>query len=419
MHTFMYSIIPTISRNIENQLGQIASRLQFGAGSIVLPLPSKDMDFKNFWRNLLRKAKQEAALDLHLMNAYQAIENNQAKEALLFLEQVDLSHSAPCSQAIYCSLEGQARMLLKEYDKAVSSFRQAIKSFEIGLPITALQIMWVRNWIGIALYEQGKITQALEELHLCLKGICNKPIDDNQLRVKILLNMGYGYLFSGQNDLALYYYGQALSHIQIKDEGKPEDLARLYWGSGLAYCVKKNLPEARLYLGKSLDLILETGNLTMAARVRSMLGLVMLEREEFKEAEQNLKEAFVTADTLSDMNKDYIALASASTNLALLYKLQERWVEAQEWGTVGLSYAEKLTDPLILSQAHAELAEIHLGLGREEEAIKLFNSAIADFEQSKKVKGSWQIYYRYGLALRRMGQLHEAFDILSKGYIFT
>ena len=132
-----------------------------------------------------------------------------------------------------------------------------------------------------------------------------------------------------------------------------------------------------------------------------------------------MKQALVTAEALPDTKRDYVVLTRTSNNLAFLFKLQERWVEAQEWATISLGYAEKLTEPLLVSRVRVDLAEINLSLGRPVEAIKLFNSAIAIIEQPKITKGCWQIYYRYGVALRHMGHLQEAFDILSRGYMLT
>jgi tetratricopeptide (TPR) repeat protein len=406
------------SKNKKFEFSQVPSQLQTEF-SMILPPPSKDMDFKDFWVTFLRYVNRHVSLDAALVKARGVIEEYKPREALLSLESIDLSRLAPLSKAIYYCLKGQAWLLLKEYDEEISAFQAAIRFFELGKPLTSLQIIWVRYWLAVALYEQGKVTQSLEELHLCLKGYSPYLIHAGPLRMKVLLNLGHVNIAMGQYGQALDNYGQALSLIQVKSVQEKIDLAGIYWGFGLAYRGKENFIRARFFLDKSLTLFLEAGELIMVTRVRNLLGLVLLEEGELKEAEQTLKEALVTAGALPATKKDYVVLTSASINLAFLFKMQERWPEAQEWATIGLGYAEKLTEPLLVSQVRVDLAEINLRLGRQAEAINLFNLAIATIEQPKIIKGCWQIYYRYGAALKYMGHLQEAVDILSRGYILT
>ncbi|OJV91599.1 MAG: hypothetical protein BGO39_20700 [Chloroflexi bacterium 54-19] len=421
MLSFLHNFLPSQnykSGEIQSELNQVPFQCQV-EGSMILPPPSQDTDFKNFWETFLRYFNRHVPLDAALLKARAAIEEQQPEEALLSLESIDLSRLGPLSQAIYYCLKGQGWLLLKEYDKEISAFQEAIRVLEIGKPLTSVQIVWVHNWLATALYEQGKITQSLEELHLCLKSSSPYFIQTGRLRMKVLLNLGHVNTALGQYQQALDNYGQALALIQVKGEQEKLDLAGIYWGLGFAYRSKENFTRARLFLDKTLALFLEAGNLIMVTRVQNLLGLVLIEKGELKEAEQILKQALVTAEALPDTKRDYVVLTRTSNNLAFLFKLQERWVEAQEWATISLGYAEKLTEPLLVSRVRVDLAEINLSLGRPVEAIKLFNSAIAIIEQPKITKGCWQIYYRYGVALRHMGHLQEAFDILSRGYMLT
>ncbi len=358
------------------------------------------------------EANQEA-VDLDLMNAYVAVENNRAEDALKFLHKVDFSKLTYDSRAVYHSIDGQAKIILKDYEAGIAALQQALGLLEKDAKATPLQVERVRNWIGIGYYDRGDISGAIEQHRRCLQAVLDNRIEDARFRLKLFLNLGNDFLLLGDHKRALDFYRQAVT-LAEKGEDR-EDLAGIYWAIGLAYRSQNNLGRAKLYLGKSADQFEEIGEERQGARVRNLLGLVMVERKEFEAAERTLKLAFATAGMFKE--KDLLTLISASTNLAYLYKEQKEWVEAEKWGTTSLGYALELDNDLLqLSQAQAELAEIKLALGKEEETLELFNRAISNIERTGIAEISKQIFFRYGKALQQMGRLEEAFSIMDKSF---
>lgn len=358
------------------------------------------------------EANQEA-LDLDLMNAYVAVENYRAEDALKFLHKVDFSRLSSELKAIYHSISGQAKILLKDYETGLTALQNALELLETDVKATPLQVERVRNWIGIGYYDQGDINRAIEQHRRCLQAVLDNKIEDTRFRLKLFLNLGNDYLLLGDRKRALDFYRQGLN-LAEKEEDR-EDLAGIYWAIGLAYRSHNNLDRAKLYLGKSAEQFQEIGDERQRARVRNLLGLVMVERKEFKAAEQTLKAAFETAIAFKE--KDLVTLISASTNLAFLYKQQKDWVEAEKWGETSLSYATKLGNDLLqLSQTQAELAEIKLALGKEEETIELFNQATVNIERTGVADIRKQIYFRYGKTLEQLGRLEEAITIMNKSF---
>lgn len=347
------------------------------------------------------------------MDAHVAIEQGQAAQALLFLAKISEPDRLEAGlQAVYYSTKGQAETLLKNYEIGQAAFKQAIAAYEQDLQTTPLQIEWVYNWIGLAHYEQGEITQALVVHRRCMQAVFEGRIKDDRFKAKVCLNLGNDYLLAGHKTEALKFYRQAVE--VVKDTEDRPDLAALYWAMGLVFRGQKKLGHAKLYLGKSLAQYIEQGDLVQAARVRNLLGLVMADRQEYEDARQALLSAYSAADAFPA--KDYVTLSSCSTNLALLYLRQENWADAEEWGQRSLTYAEKLGNRLQLSQAQAQLAEIKLNLGKEAETTGLFEAAIANIELTSILEIAGEIYFRYGSALKQMGNILEALNMMDKGY---
>lgn len=351
-------------------------------------------------------------VDFFLMNAHVAIEQGQADEAQSFLAKIDHTKLEAGLRAIYYSTEGQAQILLKNYAAGLKSLHAAIRAFAQDPLTTPLQIERVYNWIGLAYYEQGQIGQAIETHRRCLQPILDGQVKDDRFLAKICLNLGNDYLLAGQKNNALSYYRQAVNELIGSEDC--EDLAGLYWAMGLAYRGLQNSARAKLYLWKSLSQYVALNYLPQAARVRNLLGLVMVERQEYIAARQNLLAAYATAEALAA--KDYVTLASSSTNLALLYWRQQKYAEAEMWGQRSLDYAEKLGDRLQISQAQAQLAEVKLALGKEAETISLFDAAVATIEQTGVVEVAGVIYYRYSLALKQLEKRPEAYEMMTKAY---
>ncbi|MBN9393015.1 MAG: tetratricopeptide repeat protein [Chloroflexi bacterium] len=348
--------------------------------------------------------------ELDLMNAHVTVETHQPIKSLRFLGRIDQDRLNPGLLGVYFSIKGQAKILLKEYTAGITYLRQSIEEYEKDLPNTFLQIAWNRLRLGTAFYEQGNITQAIEEHKVCLKAVLEKNIEDRRFCLKTFLKMGDNYFLLGRKENALECYRQALNLANLAEDH--EDLADLFLGIGLVYRDHANLARAKLYLGKSLQKYIELGDMLQAGKACSLLGLILSEREEFEAAEQVLKKAFNRGEALE--NRGLIVQTSASTYLAALYNRQGKWVEAEKWGMLSLEYATRLEGRLLLSQAQAQLAEIKLNLGKEAEAFELFNLAVTNIEQTTILKVSSQIYYRYGTALKQVGRLQEAFVMLKK-----
>lgn len=355
----------------------------------------------------------QQALDIELMNAYVAVENYRAQDALNFLGKLEFSKLSSDLKPVYYSISGQANVLLKNFEAGITELQEALDLLEHDPKATYLQIERVRNWIGTAYYDRSDVNQALKQHLQCLQAVINRRVVDARFRLKLYLNLGNDFLMLGNWKRALEFYRQALP-LAVKGEDR-EDLGGLYWAIGLAYRGKHNLARAKLYLEKSTRQFKDIGELKQSARARNLLGLVMIERKEFELAEETLKEAFSLADSFKDTEKDLVALTSASANLALLYKQQKKWAQAEEWGVASLNYATELgNDMLQLSQSQAQLAEIKLALGKKDETIELFNQAVTNIERTQLASITRQIYFRYGSSLKQMGRMKEAVDIMSK-----
>lgn len=351
--------------------------------------------------------------ELHLMNAHVTVENSQPQKSLHFLGRIDQDQLTPGLLAVYFSIKGQAKILLKEYETGISYLRRSNQEYEKDLPNTFLQIAWNRLRLGLAYYEQGNITQAMEEHKICLKAVLEKSIEERHFCLKTFLKMGDNYFLLGRKENALECYRQALNLANLAEDHA--DLADLFLGMGLVYRDHENLDRAKLYLGKSLQKYIELNNSLQAGKACSLLGLIMTERGEYKEAEEMLQSAYRMGEALE--SRGVIIQSNASTYLAALYNRQGKLTQAEQWGLRSLEYARQTEAKLLLSQSQAQMAEIKLSLGQQDEAFDLFNLAVNTIEQTTILKVSSQIYYRYGTALKQVGRVHEALVMLGKAYL--
>ena len=358
-----------------------------------------------------KKKVSKEALVLELMNAHVALQGKNPAAARFFLNKIDPQQLPQDLLGRYYFISGEAGVKNREFETAILDLRQALTLFESNPMATPLEIERVRNWLGLAFYQQGKHQLAIEQHLKCFEGILTGKITDPVFRMQVTMNLANEYHFLGDQKQALAYYREAL---KLAEETENDiDRASIYWGMGLVYRSDNNLPLTKLYLHKSASLYQEKEELKQAATVYAVLGNVMTDRGEFREAEVVLDSATKLAERLGDIYAQHVAY----TNLAFCLFSQEKLEVAEEMAEKGLQRARTLNDKLGTADSLAQLAEVKVARGLEDEGFKLFEEAAMLLESSDYNDNLRKIYFRYATVLEKAGRLQECVVVLRKAYL--
>ena len=382
-------------------LGYIATRLGTNTQTLL---------FETETIKIEKKKISKEALVLELMNAHVALQARNSQAARFFLNKIDPQQLPQDLLGRYYFIAGEAGVRNREFETAILDLRRALALFESNPLAIPLEIERVRNWLGLAFYQQGHHQLAIEQHLKCFEAILAGKITDPVYRMQITMNLANEYHFLGDQKQALAYYREAL---KLAEETENDiDRASIYWGMGLVYRSDDNLPLTKLYLHKSASLYQEKEELKQAATVYAVLGNVMTDRGEFREAEVVLDSATKLAERLEDIYAQHVAY----TNLAFCLFSQGKLETAEEMAEKGLERARTLNDKLGTADSLAQLAEVKVAKGSEDEGFKLFEEATVLLEASDYHDNLRKIYFRYATALEKAGRLQECVVILRKAY---
>lgn len=351
-----------------------------------------------------------AAYELHLMNAHVAIQTHQPDKALSYLAMIKPGRLRGPLLADYYDISGQVKIALRQYDEGRADLEEALQLLETLPKIEVIKVERVRNWIGLSYYRQQNYEQALEHHRLCLNAIILGKIEDLRFKMLIQYNLANEYHAMGDQTQSLHFYYEAASLAEEAEE--INHLAGIYWGIGVASKYSQDLKTAMIYFAKSATLYAELGEEKFAAQVKGFLGLTLIERKEYNQAEINLKSALSTAIRLGEN----AILIYVYVNLSHLYLRTNQLDKAEYFANEGLIVARKIDEPLALGQALYSLGMVKLPQGKPDEAIGFYSQA----EAVLKITEAWtyleKVYVGWQEALLATNQKDAAFEIYQKAF---
>lgn len=179
----------------------------------------------------------------------------------------------------YLNLLGEVWLKKGNSEKAVSYFEQAKEKLETTNSTDNRLLGQTYNNIAVALWSQGKSSQALQYHQIALQK--REGLNDLQEEAASLNNIGLVYT-SLQPDLALEYYQKAKEIYE--QMGLQDKIATSYVNIGLAYRNLENFHEALTNLNKALDIRLQLDGekSNSVAFVYSSLASVFLATEDYR-----------------------------------------------------------------------------------------------------------------------------------------
>lgn len=350
------------------------------------------------------KEEQEWVLN----NAATALQKKEYAKVQDFLGQLDARELSGGLLAQYYYILGDLEVEQKDFRAAESDLKQALVLYGEYPRATTFDLGKVRYSLGKLYYRQNNHDAAIREHRLCREAILNGEITDHYFKLQVYYSLANEHHATGDNDLALSFYQEA-SKIADKAENISE-LAGIYWGLALTYRSTNNMSAAKLYLDKSAVLYESLAELELASTVKGILGIAMVERQEYAQAEEALQTALHIAQQLADSS----LIAKSYTNLAYLKLAQREFESAEQYAKLGIEKASEGQQLLQASQALAQLADVKVAQGDFEEAFKFFEEALQTVEKTGALEYIKRIFFRYATALEKAGEILQAMQMYKK-----
>lgn len=310
-------------------------------------------------------------------------------------------------QGKYYSLSGQLNLYKEnsDYTAAQLDLEKALQLFENYTKVFLLDTEQARSELGLVHYRVGNYNQAIEYQRRCLARLEENDITSDHFRMKVFYRLANAYSLIGEHKQALEFYKKAtVIADRLNDRNQ---LAEIHWGQALVYRADQNLNRAKIHLLESVSIYEDLAQLKLSCMVKSLLGMALVEREEFEEAEKVL----ISGRDLALSLKDDTVIAQAYVNLAYLWLKMEKTELALDEATKAVEIAQTINNPIVLGQALAQLAEVRLAKGEIEESLKFFLDSITVLKKTDMTNILNEVRVCYAKALTRLGKHLEATQV--------
>lgn len=397
-----------LSRVENGQMQPSEDFLQFIAGRLGVSV--EDLQVETAENAETKRAWREAN-ELTLKSAEIEFAKRNFESAKNYLSQLDKEELEVELQIQYWYILGRIDFEESDYQTAELDLKEALKVCEATPNLDTLTIERVRLLLGLTYHRQNNHFAAIQQHLKCFNAINEGKILDRVFMMKLYYNLGNEYHFLGDTTQSLELYKMA---VPLANQGENlRDLAGIYWGIGLNYRNQGNLAMAKLYLNKSSAIYEVLEELALEATVKGILGVALIERGEWDEAEKILNEAV----SIACLSENAEALQNAYTNLAACYLSQQKdLLKAHELAELGLQAAEETKVKLLIGQSLAQLADIKIALGQTEKGLKIYDEAVKVMEQTESKEYLQKICIQFAQALTKTGQEKEALRMYEKAY---
>jgi tetratricopeptide (TPR) repeat protein len=360
----------------------------------------------------------EAEFLYELEQARVLINMHRADEAVRRIRALEDAHAAHLSQ-----LSLEARYLLL-YTRALAALRAGTPDPARADLTTALRLAQelddaqaverVRDLLGVAFYEQDMPHISLEHHTRGLQAIRDGVVTDLHLRLSIYRNLANDLWALNDTAQALAIYQEALPLLnEVNDLDRQ---AEIYWDLGATHLSAGDLTRARAYASKALAIYEAAQNLSAAAEMRINLGNILIQQQDYDEAEQVLRQA---AAALAGRNQPLLesqvytqladlALRRGQVAPAAEYAQQSLWLGQAAFQARSTTSPTRANTARVLMSALRVAGQVAEHEGRTAEADKLFQQAIDLVDQIGYGEPAYDIEFTYADVLTARGQHEQA-----------
>ncbi|MBX2946325.1 MAG: tetratricopeptide repeat protein [Cyclobacteriaceae bacterium] len=207
-------------------------------------------------------------------------------------------------------------------------------------------------------YEQQALAAALQT-------------NNNQLIADAYTNLGIHYRKHSEYATAISYYMKALA------AGKNDTaLLNTYLELGIAHLRLAKFDSSAYYLTKGITISTEQNNQPMTASFYNMMGNVLKEKNNYKEAVDYYLKATEIFEHLQDDN----GLTQSLSNIGNLQNLMGDYDKALEYAQQSLTIAEKINKQPSIAYSNRLLGRIYRKLQKYDDALLVYQKAIEVYE---------------------------------------
>jgi tetratricopeptide (TPR) repeat protein len=277
------------------------------------------------------------------------------------------------------------------------------------------EVARTHNALGVVYYEQELPHLGIGEHLTALRAVQEGAVKDLTLRTSIYRNLANDYWALHDVPHTISMYKEALGLLE--DINDTERQAGVYWGLSLAYRAAGDLTRAKLFGARALTLYDLLENWAYTGQMCDNLALILIERQEYAEAEQFLNRARVVleptgdAALLSILNQHYALLELGRDQLALARLYAQRALDLGRAAGTARRNADTLSHRDAL---RAEVGALRVaGLveernGHPATADALFNDALALINEQGPADLLGEVETTYADILRERGAHAES-----------
>jgi CHAT domain-containing protein/Tfp pilus assembly protein PilF len=282
-----------------------------------------------------------------------------------------------------------------QYDKAVDHYKRSLQVAQtIG---NRRGIGRTLNNVGMVFADWGRYDKAVEYYHKSLS--ISEEIGDRTMAGKTLNNLGLVYWDWGRYDQAVEYYEKSLKVAH--EVGDRPGEGRIFNNLGLVYADWGQYDKAVEFYDKALAISREIGDRHMDGKTLNNLGLVYAHRGEYEAALNNYRQGLAIFEELkvpTKWPKNLVAnlyldkgdLARAEplvreagywSTLGRFFLLSSNYRRSQEYYEKLQTHSEKNRNAGNLFTAYTGLGLAYEGMGKDEDALKYYRSAVQFTEE--------------------------------------
>lgn len=181
---------------------------------------------------------------------------------------------------------------------------------------------------------------------------------------------GLGYDYAGDFKKALPLYDSAL--VLMKKSGNALGRGRALTNLGILHISLGKYDKATSYLLEGLQLFKRIGHQQGTAAILNNLGLISRREGEYYKAIDYYKQSIEYKEKIGNSK----GVLTTYTNICSMYIYLEDWSLALEYNIRALAITKEIGSKLNTGELYASQGSILRGLGRDDEAIKAFETAL-------------------------------------------
>lgn len=198
---------------------------------------------------------------------------------------------------------------------------------------------------------------------------------NNNLIVEAYTRLGKHHRLRSDYLLAIPIYKNGLS--VINDSSSPV-LLDTYLELGIAYLRLSKLDSAEYYLQKGIDITSAHPDSHMQASLYNMMGNLMKEKNDYKEAITY----YLKATEIFEQTGDDDGLTQSLSNIGNLQNLSGDYEKALDYALKSLAIAEKINKQPSIAYANRLLGRIYRRLGQFDNALLAYDRALRVYQAS-------------------------------------